>query len=228
MKDFRKEYEEKGAYHTYAKGFFSWWLEDNYKLLARHVRKGEVVLDLACGEGVLSQYLPECTLIGLDNVEKSLEFNRSLYPGAYKELILGDIRSLDDSGFARGKFDKIICSLSLMYLLPKELEVCLGRLHKILRVGGEFIFSYPSIHKKRRSNPEASELTLNALKDLLIGAGFEIRQFSVICPLQPKIIVWLSEKPIARFFAKLYYRLSKKIFNDFDHSYHFVLEAIRK
>lgn len=225
MKDFAKEYQERGAYHSTAKGFFSWWLQDNYRLLACGVKAGDAVLDLACGDGALVPFLPSCTLVGIDNVTHSLELNKKMYPGKYHQLVLGDMRALDQCGLPERSFDTIICSLSFMYLEQDELKTCLAQVHRLLKDGGMLTCSYPSVHKKRSANPEARELPFDELRRIMEETLFRVKNVEYICPLQPRMMVAWSTKPFLRVAARSYYALSKKIHNTFEDSYHFVLSA---
>lgn len=225
MKDFAKEYQERGAYHSAARGFFAWWLRDNYRLLARLIRAGDMVLDLACGDGALASYLPPCILIGVDNVAQSLKLNEKNNPDKYHQLVLGDMRALDQCGFPERSFDAIICSLSFMYLERDELKKCLAEIHRLLKDDGTLICSYPSVHKKRSANPEARELPLDELRRIIEETSFRIKNTEYICPLQPRVMVAWSTKPFLRIFAKGYYMASKKFYRTFEDSYHFVLSA---
>lgn len=225
MKDFAKEYKERGAYHSTARGFFSWWLHDNYRLLAHHICAGDTVLDLACGDGALVPYLPPCTLIGVDNVAHSLELNKKNHPGRYRQLVLDDMRALGQCGLSEQSFDSIICSLSLMYLERDELKKCLAQVRRLLKDGGMFACSYPSVHKKRSANPEARELPFHELRRIMEETPFRIKNVEYICPLQPRMMVAWSMIPFLRVVARVYYALSKKIYNTFEDSYHFVLLA---
>lgn len=225
MKDFAKEYQERGAYHSTARGFFAWWLRDNYRLLAYPIRAGDMVLDLACGDGALASYLPPCTLIGVDNVARSLKLNKKNNPDKYHQLVLGDMRALNQCGFAEQSFDAAICSLSFMYLERDELKKCLAQIHELLKDGGILMCSYPSVHKKRAANPEARELPLDELRRIVEETPFRIKNTEYICPLQPRVMVAWSTMPFLRAVARGYYALSKKIHNTFEDSYHFVLSA---
>lgn len=225
IKNFIKEYKERGAYHSAARGFFAWWLYDNYRLLAENIRTGDMVLDLACGDGALAPHLPPCTLIGVDNVAQSLELNKKNHPGRYHQLILGDMCALDQCGFPEQSFDAVICSLSFMYLERGELKNCLTQVRHLLKDGGTLICSYPSVHKKRSANPEARELPLVELCRIIKETPFRIKNVAYICPLQPRMMVAWSTKPFLRVCARGYYALSKKIHRTFEDSYHFVLSA---
>lgn len=195
MKDFRRIYEEHGAYHQEAQAFRAWFLEDNYRALAGECGPEARVLDLACGEGCLAPYLPGRTLVGVDYSEVALDLNRRLFPGAYAELLAGDLRRLDALPLAAGSFDAVVCSLSLMYLVDDDLVSCLRAVHGLLRPGGAFAFTYPAVHALRPANATAAELPPAELRALLAAQGFDEVRAVPFCPLVPKEVVEQSEDP---------------------------------
>lgn len=205
MKDFRRIYEEQGAYHQHAVGFRAWFLEDNYRALAGECAAGARVLDLACGEGCLAPYLPGRTLVGVDYSEVALDLNRRLFPGAYDELLVGDLRRLEALPLAAGSFDAVLCSLSLMYLVDDDLVRCLRAVCRLLRPGGAFAFTYPAVHALRPANATAAELPPAALRAVLAAQGFDEVRAVPFCPLVPQEVVAQSEDPAQAAAARVAY-----------------------
>jgi SAM-dependent methyltransferase len=183
MKDFGRIYSTEGAYHQQATGFKAWFLSDNYQAIAQQARPDDEVLDLGCGEGCLGEQLEVKRLVGVDNSEHALELCRELYPGVYHDLLRGDLRSLDELQLPRPGFDLVTCSLTLMYVAQPDLPRCLTEVRRLLRPGGRFVFSYPTVSQYREANPTADELPADQLRWLLQQAGFCEVSMQPLAPL---------------------------------------------
>jgi SAM-dependent methyltransferase len=157
MKDFRRLYCTEGPYHRRAVGFRSWFLRDNYAALAAETRATDEVLDLGCGEGCLGELLQVRRLVGVDHSEQALALNRQLFPGVYHDLLLADLRDLEQLPLPRPGFDVVVCSLTLMYVARRDLDGCLAQIRRLLRAGGQFVFSYPTVSRYRAANPTADD-----------------------------------------------------------------------
>lgn len=224
MKNFEKIYSEFGAYHINKKGFNGWWLEDNYRLISKFVDPEKIVLDLACGEGKLSEFLKNNQIIGIDNSPTSLELNKKYYPLRYEKLILGDMKNLDKLELSEHSIDVTVCSLSFMYLIPDDFKNCLENLKNILKQSGMLIFSYPNVSSKRAPNSTAAEISFNDLKNILISADFKNINRYNICPLLPKWAVKYSSKPIIGYLIKQYYNVKKIIAkSNSEEAYHYLV-----
>ena len=225
MKDFEKIYKEEGAYHVKRKGFDKWWLDDNYSLIAAQIKNpSAVVLDLACGDGKLCEFISN-PLIGVDYSPTSIKLNRKFYKNRYKKLIVGDMREMEKIANEIGKVDIIVCSLSFMYLIPKDLEMCLTELKKILNKDGKIIFTYPNVSRYRTANKTSAEIDYPSLKEIFIKAGFRKIERINICPLMPKVVVELSRTVLFPL-AKLYYIINKILTNKKDDkAYHYLVKA---
>ncbi|HQP92176.1 MAG TPA: methyltransferase domain-containing protein, partial [Candidatus Omnitrophota bacterium] len=117
IKDFDKEYCQKGPYHHSQSGFKKMWLDRNYSMLTDGF-KGKV-LDIACGDGRIADFLKKGAVIdGFDVSAKAVEFARSKH--LYRDLWISDIR--DKTAYDKDKYDHYVCSLSLQYLTDDELE----------------------------------------------------------------------------------------------------------
>jgi SAM-dependent methyltransferase len=225
MKDFRRIYEQEGAYHQRATGFRGWFLEDNYRALAAECGPADRVLDLACGEGCLAPHVPGRTLVGVDYSEVALQLNRELHPGVYAELIVGDLRRLDALPLGRGSFDTAVCSLSLMYLVGEDLRGCLRAVRALLRPGGAFAFTYPAVHALRPANDTAAELTPATLRALLAQAGFVEERAVPFCPLVPREVVARSEDPAQVVAARAVYEAARRGMT-LDNCYHWLYRGL--
>ena len=192
LKDFERLYRERGAYHSTAHGYKKWFLMDNYRSIAAECKNAHKVLDLACGEGVLGSHLSCDYLAGVDNSATALELNRKHHPRLYGDLYQADMRNLADISFEHTRrFDHIVCSLSLMYILKDDLEHVLKQIYELLEHGGCFVFTYPLFHEGRNASPEADELHPTELSERLSATGFEIEAMYPFCPMVPS---WVYEK----------------------------------
>lgn len=97
-----------------------------------------VVLDLACGDGVLMEILhhhkiPGLELFGLDMSEGELEAARRRLQGMPVTLLEGRAQAMP---FENDKFDFIFCHLALM--LMNEADLVLAEIHRVLKPQGSF------------------------------------------------------------------------------------------
>lgn len=96
------------------------------------------VLDLACGDGVFAEAVYNSKIdVGLDLDEESLK----RADGKYQSVILGDVTSLP---FEDNAFQTAISACALEHI--PDLQKALSEVHRVLRPGGIFIFSVPSIY----------------------------------------------------------------------------------
>jgi SAM-dependent methyltransferase len=226
MKDFRAIYRTDGPYHHTARGFRSWFLQDNYNAIAAECREHDRVLDLACGEGCLGRHLNVAWLAGVDYSADALRLNRELHPRTYDQLLLGDLRSLDTVGFELGSFSIVVCSLSLMYLFADELAKCLRDVHGLLSSGGSFVCTYPTVGPHRAGSIEAAELRPDELNQQLRGAGFTSKHVTPICSFVSQDVVERSTVPGTEAVAhQAYLDAKREMF--METSYHFLWAGVR-
>ena len=114
-----------------------------YELLPDNSDKRLRVLDLGCGNGVLSQLvlkkLPNAYVVGFDMTPKMMEAyeeNLSQYRGRY-ELMLGDYR-FDSIG---SNYDIILAGLTLQHLTWGERKDFYKLIYSILNPDGSFILN---------------------------------------------------------------------------------------
>lgn len=114
-------------------------LEKNYKSFHMHLPSKGLILDLGCGYGFLCymlQYLSnERTIIGVDYDEEKIETATSNY------LITNRLQfhCADVTTFVLEKYDGIVISDVLHYLLPDAQEGLLRRCFEALNPGGKLI-----------------------------------------------------------------------------------------
>lgn len=224
LKKFQEIYKNIGPYHYSADGFKKWFLEDNYRAIAKECEKANRVLDLACGEGRLGKFITCNYLAGIDNSKEAIVLNRKFYPDLYDDLYVGDMRFLKRIPLKEKVYDYIICSLSLMYILRQDLDKVLKDVNNLLANSGSFIITYPTVSIHRQPSPEADELKPNQLQKKLIKVGFKVRKIYPICPLLPEELVELANQPQQREAIYQEY-LERKKNMSLENSYHFLCRA---
>lgn len=204
MKDFEKKYEVEGAYHHHLKGFSKWWMFDNYRILASWLENSGRTLDLACGDGMIWRFLKKDRLIGADHSLSGLIHSRQF---AAPPLVQADMRSLP---FKAGMFHNAVCSLSLQYLSPSDLERCLGELARILKKDGRLAFSYPNIRTSRQEDDHShAALPYAEIETKLRRSGFSPVKVRGISLRMPRRLVGWSVRPGGKPIASLYYGITK-------------------
>lgn len=114
------------------------------------VKRGERVLDLACGQGVFSRALAErgAQVVGVDASERLVQMARRR-SDANIQYHVGDARKLDF--LPDGSFDAIGCLLALQNIEP--MEPVLAECGRLLKPGGRvvFVINHPCFRVPRQS-----------------------------------------------------------------------------
>lgn len=148
-KDYAKYLLEKTRkdYNLIAEDFsrtrYSIWPE--LYILGKHVKKGEKVLDLGCGNGRLFELFQDKNIdyIGVDNSEKLIELAKKKYPEG--KFQVGDALNL---AFANNFFDKVYSVAVLHHIPSKELKIqFLKSVKRILKPGGVLILTVWKFHQ---------------------------------------------------------------------------------
>jgi SAM-dependent methyltransferase len=223
VKDFDKIYNERGAYHLSATGFDRWFLDENYSKIAALCRPGDIILDLGCGEGRLSDYTLNAGAIdGIDYLQSALDLNRAVYAARYRQLFRAHLKDLATLAIPAQSYNRIISSLTLMYLTPSELLECLKAAWGLLRDDGLVIATYPNLTDLRSPSLESFELPAAEVQRTFEQAGFVIRAITPVCPFLPQEVVRQSYVDETAESARNYY-LSAKSLMDMTNSYHFLI-----
>ncbi|NDD59550.1 MAG: class I SAM-dependent methyltransferase [Chlamydiae bacterium] len=115
------------------------------------VKKGENILDLACGQGFFSRSMHElgATVTGVDIGKELLEIA--------KEKSSKDIRYLNTSAdnlkiLRDGEFDKAICVLAMQNI--EHMQKTISEVSRVLKSGGSFylILNHPTIRIPQKSS----------------------------------------------------------------------------
>jgi SAM-dependent methyltransferase len=223
MKEFRTIYENKGAYHRAASGFDRWFLDDNYQAIARHC-VGDRILDLGCGEGCLADYIDTKGIVGIDYSDVAIRLCRETTGDRYGDLYTADLAGIGQLGLAPASFDTVVCSLTLMYLRADGLAACLATVRDVLVPDGRFVITYPTVSSRRAPNPEAAELTPDALCAALESAGLSVKLVEPFCALVPKDVVERSRDPATHDQARADYDAAKRGMG-MENSYHYLVEC---
>lgn len=164
---------------------------------AATLRKGERVLDVACGTGVVTRLAAERvgdegSVTGLDVDAQMLEIARSAAPTGVS--IEWHEATAEAMPYDDGRFDVVLCQMGLQFM-PNRLAV-LREMQRVLAAGGRvalnvpgptpLMFSIVADALARHIHPEVGQkmhlvFSLHAsseLKELMINAGFSEVQAS--------------------------------------------------
>jgi SAM-dependent methyltransferase len=224
LKDFDKIYRDGGAYHVNAKGFDAWFLDENYSKIASFCTGADTILDLGCGEGRFSDYVSAACIDGIDYLQSALELNRKVYGPRYRRLVHAHLKDLGSLHLSRGSYDRIVCSLTLMYLSRAELLQCLRAAGDLLKDDGIFVATYPNQTALRVPSKESLELPAHELVLAFEEANFSTGELIPVCPFLPEEIVKQSYISNTSETAKAKYLVARSQM-DMSNSYHFLITA---
>jgi ubiquinone/menaquinone biosynthesis C-methylase UbiE len=132
------------------------------------VRKGMLVLDVACGQGVVARALHDAgaSVVGVDLSPKLIDAARKrsvgegqpatgTRPAATLRFLVGDARKLPDLGPSR--FDAAVCVLAMQNIDP--FEPVFAGVSRVLRPGGRFVvvINHPAFRIPRQSRWKLDE-----------------------------------------------------------------------
>lgn len=166
--------------------------------------KGDFVLDLCCGNGLITDELaPKCAKItGVDFTQALIDVaNNHLSPN--QQYICSDVQKVHE--ILEGKFDKIILLFSLQYFTIQQLETLIGHLIPLLNNDGVIFFSdIPNIEKQGKLSGTGLEKLKYKVKYLIgkdqTGKFWSKAELDNICAnlnLQGQFINQPSELPYA-------------------------------
>ena len=119
-------------------------------------RPGELILDAACGTGMIVHryFRPGLRLVCLDLSLNSLRRLRDSLPAGAACCVRGDLRALP---IADGVFDRVLCANALQHL-PDPAGRCaaFAELSRVVRPGGRVVVSVHnySVHKRKAGWPK--------------------------------------------------------------------------
>jgi ubiquinone/menaquinone biosynthesis C-methylase UbiE len=119
-------------------------------------RPGELILDAACGTGMIAgcNFRPGLRLVCLDLSLDSLRRLRETLPAGAACCVRGDLRALP---IADGVFDRVLCANALQHLPdPAGRRAAVAELCRVVRPGGRVVVTAHnySVHKRRAGWPK--------------------------------------------------------------------------
>ena len=167
-------------------------------------RRGERILDLGCGDGVLTKKIADlgCQVVGVDSSPAFISSARKLG----LEVIETNAFDLDLSPV----FDAVFSNAALHWM--KDADVVIGRVARALRPGGRFVAEMggdgcvKTIHsalineldRRGYDGPAANPWYFPTVEDYgarLVAAGFDVRYIELIprpTPLPGDVMGWLA------------------------------------
>ena len=125
---------------------------------------GSRVLDLCCGTGLSTEALaaevPNAEIVGLDASAGMLAIARKKGFTAEVQFVLGDAMEPEEAGI-KGPFDGILMAYGIRNVADPD--VCLARLHRLLRPGGKICFHEYSVADSTWSRAVWNAVTLGVV-----------------------------------------------------------------
>jgi SAM-dependent methyltransferase len=121
-----------------------------YEYATRYIRRGDTVLDCACGSGYGSHLLKEggaATVLGIDNDGVTIRYARKHYGGQGIRFLCQDIRSLR---LPEIRFDAVVSIETIEHI--ERADAFLRQVYKFLKPGGRAIVSTPIAEKTGKSD----------------------------------------------------------------------------
>jgi SAM-dependent methyltransferase len=179
-------------------------------------KPGERILDLGCGDGVLTKKLADlgCEVVAVDSSVPQVEAARKLGLNAFaisaEDLLSEDLLSKDLP--FKGQFDAVFSNAVLHWIKPTDTDVMLAGVYRALKPGGRFVAEcggHGCVHKIRTALVQALNSwgfdgearvpwyfpTPGDYATRLERAGFRLDSIALIprpTPLPGDIIDWLE------------------------------------
>jgi SAM-dependent methyltransferase len=173
---------------AYLGGKLSGYLEtERLRQASRYIQPGHHVLDLACNEGRLIDFLPDgAAYTGIDINDRALARARQLYPG--REFLNADLsQTLPDSLY--GQFD-VIVMLAFLEHIPQPADM-LRVVAGALKSDGRIVITTPApwgrqvhdmgaklgLFSRQAAEEHETFLGRRTLDDIARGAGLRMSEF---------------------------------------------------
>lgn len=145
---------------------------ERYNFAAQFVKKGDNILDMACGAGYGSHYIaehcPDITITGVDISESAIDYAQRNYVQTNIKFVQGDIIDYQVATPA-----DVIISLETVEHLEKP-ELFIAHVNKLLKVDGLFIMSVPITPSLDFNAFHLQDFTESSILKLLQEYGFEL------------------------------------------------------
>lgn len=151
------------------------------------LRRGENVLDVGCGQGVLAPHVhsAKATYLGIDASRRLLALGRKFHGGRGR-FSLGDSRDLlAVEGVSAESFDLAVFMLSIQDMDP--LDDVVRSVSKVLKPGGRLVIfmTHPCFRVPRRSDwgyDRTRKLTFRRVDSYLSESGVPMKAYSDVTP----------------------------------------------
>jgi len=166
------------------------YISHDISILAKYCDKDDLVLDLGCGNGRLSEIL-DCQYIGIDTSARMIEIARKRYPN--KKFLI--TKSLNFP-FPDNHFDKIFC-LSVFHHIPSKRlrQEFLKEIKRILKPNGILILTVWDLN----NNEKAKKLRRQTImKKFLTRLWYQLDFDDIYYPFKD------SERLIAKRFIHMF------------------------
>jgi SAM-dependent methyltransferase len=136
--------DRSNGYEEHAETFLRWRHprigQDIVREWARELSSGAAVLELGCGDGVISQVLAhaDLALYGVDASPTLLRAFRERFPAAQAECA-----AAEESTYFDRTFDGVV-AVGLIFLLPEGAQrIVFDKVAHAIKPGGRFLFTAP-------------------------------------------------------------------------------------
>jgi 2-polyprenyl-3-methyl-5-hydroxy-6-metoxy-1,4-benzoquinol methylase len=164
---------------------------------------GELVLDVGCGSGVVSDFLAAsgATVIGIDANESAIAFARETYNRPNLSFVVGHA---DDEFPIPRAVDKIYCLELLEHVYPDQAQQLMRRFHASLAPGGCVYATTPNQHSAwpliewlmdslqlaptMAGDQHVAQYAAQSLRLVCERAGFAVETLATTCLVAP----WLA------------------------------------
>jgi SAM-dependent methyltransferase len=170
--------DTSNGYEEHADAFVRWRHphigQDVAREWAQEFNRGATVLELGCGDGVISQVLVEAglTVYALDASPRLLRAFRERFP-----MVQAECAAAEESTYFDRSFDGVI-AVGLIFLLPEAgQEIVFSKVANALKAGGKFLFTAPRqvcTWADALTKYESRSLGVAAYEALLRRVGFEV------------------------------------------------------
>jgi 2-polyprenyl-3-methyl-5-hydroxy-6-metoxy-1,4-benzoquinol methylase len=197
------------AIHSRGRGIQSAWHQHKFRFVARHLpRTGSRLVDLGCGPGTFSQYVPKhYEYLGLDVSTRQIEYARCAYQRSGVQF---NVIMPDDWGVGPGSID-VVSSIELVeHLTSEQCDALLTQAWQALRPGGQLLLTTPNygslwpilekivnrISDVSYQDQHITRFTVAKLRTRLANNGFvsiHVRSFQYAAPFCAAISWTLSQ-----------------------------------
>jgi ubiquinone/menaquinone biosynthesis C-methylase UbiE len=164
-------------------------------------KRGEAVLDVACGQGVFARRLKEqgAEVTGIDSAERLIELARRRSPDI--NYFVTDASDL--SRFPDGSFDAVSCIMAIMNMDP--FAPVIREMARVMKKGGRMlmVMNHPCFRIPRQSGwgiDEGRKLQYRRIDSYISEMKIPIKMHP---GFNPNIQTWTFHRPLSAYFGAL-------------------------